>query len=314
MSKLIIHIGVGKTGTTSLQNNLFINLPGYKCLGRPNHQRYEYRNFFKGIMTAESYELDHLAIPFCEIVNSYLESGVSVIISDECLLSYKQPFSHVFYRLKKCFPNAEILVTLRNQLTAIPSFYYHEGFFLKSVPNADFFNRKKIISLSDFLEFYLSSDVNSYLNCLSYEKLLKSLELFFDKSNIHLLLFEDMVNAEYHFFNMLSNILGIEHSILLNLWNDKPVLNKGVSGDDLILKKIRSLIPIKSVSSIIPFTGFMKSTLSSFIPRKKRYSIEDFPTYLTRINTFYDADNNYVRSQYGIDLAAYKYPVIKYQN
>ena len=97
MSKLIIHIGVGKTGTTSLQNNLFINLPGYKCLGRPNHQRYEYRNFFKGIMTAESYELDHLAIPFCEIVNSYLESGVSVIISDECLLSYKQPFSHVFY-------------------------------------------------------------------------------------------------------------------------------------------------------------------------------------------------------------------------
>ncbi|MCI5059444.1 MAG: hypothetical protein MRY79_00060 [Alphaproteobacteria bacterium] len=103
--EIYIHIGVGKTGTTTLQNNVFAQLPDVACLGRPNHLDQTYKDFMYGVRLAEDFEVKEYTQPFVQRV---LESSAQkVIISDEALAF--DVSSHVARRLKELFHVIQVM-------------------------------------------------------------------------------------------------------------------------------------------------------------------------------------------------------------
>ena len=183
MGKVIFHIGVGKTGTTSLQENLFNKLKNCANLGRPNHGNKLYQDFFYGITRAEDIDTNSYVELFVNFVKEKSAQQPISIISDEGLQN-SRIYSYSIARLKSFFPDSEILITVRNQLTAIRSYYSHEGYRLKQVPAADEFNRRKQISFNEFLDYAIDAHDNTYLHYLKYKSLLRVIEQHFPKEKV----------------------------------------------------------------------------------------------------------------------------------
>lgn len=138
LSKVILHIGLHKTGTTFLQNTVY-----------PNIQNADYYRGWDGLN---------------KIVCGKKEY---TIISDEKLsgdpfdknLSYSESFKRSITNLQKLVPNAIILVTVREPQMWISSVYkqhIHQGGFLK--PEEFFsiqtpFLRKEDIQIKEKIEF-----------------------------------------------------------------------------------------------------------------------------------------------------------------
>ena len=131
MKNVFFHIGVPKSGTTFLQEVFFQNMENVDSLGRPFHVNETYLNFARAMNNAEDYQIKTLITPFVELVNN--SDNDTVIISDETICN--QITSITANRIAEAFPQSSIIITLRNQLTAIPSFYNnHDRFVMIGTP------------------------------------------------------------------------------------------------------------------------------------------------------------------------------------
>ena len=121
-----IHIGCPKTATTTLQNNLFAQHPEIASIGKPYDSR-------EGELATQMYSLitkDDVNFDFnrCqqaisrEKKSKYVD-GVRVTMLSEEKIFVSPSFEEAARRLKKLFPTAKIIVTIRNQLDLIVSWY-----------------------------------------------------------------------------------------------------------------------------------------------------------------------------------------------
>lgn len=100
---VIIHVGTKKTGTTTLQRNLFSVHP---------------KIHYYGVIDGYKYNYDFKESTF--------------IFSDECLVDPQmthQSLDVVFRDLKKTFPNSKFLLTIRDQMSGLRSLYCDSGWF-----------------------------------------------------------------------------------------------------------------------------------------------------------------------------------------
>jgi hypothetical protein len=110
MEKIVVfHVGVGESGTTSLQENLFNPLSKVACIGRPNDDPDLYRNFAYDVCKAEDYELDDFVLPFCD----YLFQLGRCITYDSLIAQFEidQTFGtniESFWRHKKQFDEPRV--------------------------------------------------------------------------------------------------------------------------------------------------------------------------------------------------------------
>ena len=264
MSKIIFHIGVAKTGTTSLQRNLFNKLENCSNLGYPNNANELYQNFSYGIRVAEDIDVKNYIEPFADKVKEESMRCPLVIISDDGLQGRgTYVYSYPIARIKSFFPNAEIMITVRNQLTAIQSYYCYGGYRLKQVPAANEFNRKKQITFNEFLDYSIHNHGNTYLHYLKYQQLLRVIERHFSKEKIHVLLFEEMVKRPEIFLSHMAKILGRDVDDLLAIWGREKPKNTRQSASYLRYQRLRTRIPLKSIRRYIPGLKFCLPKTSS---------------------------------------------------
>lgn len=131
--KLLIHIGFHKTGTTWLQENYFIKNPDiYKTVGN-NVKEFAY-NFIYGrgdYKNPFDFNGDKIKDRFTTFFNSLDENDKNkvLIISDEDLCGHMWSGGVQARRiaddLRSVFPDAKILITIREQVNAIVSSYKH---------------------------------------------------------------------------------------------------------------------------------------------------------------------------------------------
>jgi len=299
---ILIHIGVGKSGTTSLQENLFNILTNINNIGRPNHYSKLYKDFVYGITKAEDYELNDYVHPFLKYINN-LDKSKKFVLSDENLLS--EVDSIVAKRLKKFFPNASILISIRNQMTAIPSYYLRHYTSLKDVPCA---NKIKYISFDDYLKFFTNNSSIGFFKKINYYKQYLVYNEFFDEEKIHILLFEDMIYNQEIFFKKISSILDINKKVLFNTFNTKEVKNSNATSRINTYKKFRSLIPISSFSNI-PCLNKIKPRINRFLKKGKSEKMEIPIQYIPTINLIFSKDNMKLAEKLNLDLRKYKYPL-----
>lgn len=209
--KIIMHIGLPKTATTTLQTDLFPKLTqGVRYLGinQPRGTKSNdllFNSIYQSIVSGTQNDQIRQAIRReLEKGNNLLFSEEMVTVSDSAV-SWRKRLENLAQILKGV--RHEIIVTVREPVSALFS-YYCEIF--KTLPRAD---------RDDFMNCILTSE---NMEIFHYEKLSDELLKNFEKNRIHVIKFEDIINKQLDgLISIINPEMTIDSAIQL------PVRNSG---------------------------------------------------------------------------------------
>jgi hypothetical protein len=328
---LIIHIGYPKTATTTIQNSFF-----RKC------KRIIYLNdilgseFFQDVFySAEGY-LEEKKDYYRKKIKSKTEdlnsnnAKVAIISSESftslslvCNLQFKKGRSPryifnepnviarklgILFSDSDLFNEVKIMVSIRNQLEFIKSYYAEE-----------FISHYKLYSETNtfhkFISFIIKSKHHFALNILNYYQTLLTYETIFGSKNIVLLVYEDLIYQKSEYFYKLS-LAVFERNRNIRRYFESVNLNKKSYKDYYLAK------PVSLIDPILTFKNKYFTKLNTGLKRNKYYNkIKEQFSYqpklkklsyteaeVTSLNQEFKESNMKLQKKYKVDLSKYNYP------
>ena len=262
MKKLILHIGYPKTATTTLQHNLFKSLHdegkiewlhGNAFFNDNTLLNFSCENVLKALtgQKVETFTKDDVERELAEM--DKITKDVSVI-SDEDLVFKFPGFSWAngqdalenAEKLKRIFTpyfdKIEILIGLRAQETIIQSYFLQCHTLIEN-------EKQNYKDIGVFLkENFLKPESPFFFN---YNNLIEEYERVFEKNNVHLLIFEDLIKDKAYFYSSLSELFLLEEDKVRSLFEKSVKNTTPKSKEGYIAKKntwfYRNLIkPVRS--------------------------------------------------------------------
>jgi len=293
--KVFIHIGLHKTGTTYLQNEIWTQASSYTFISRPYTQ---HNHAFNQLQYADDTMFNEDLIK-----NEISKFDVSpLLISDESFSGKPIYFSYInrsliAKRINKLFPTAEIILFIRDQLDIMKSHYSSyikmpygikkiENLFYK--PNIDYnfeeIYKKKNPSIDTL--YFNSNDYFIHMDCFKYSSLIKMYKKLFKRC--HIFLYEDLINHENEILCQLSDIIGAK------LIPKNKIYNKSLSSIELEKKRFENKINLflgnnKYIRKSIQFTNVIN-------PLFFRYKNKDLKSNLRSVvKDYYKSDNQILK-------------------
>ena len=241
MARTIIHIGMPRTASTFLQQEFFPNVSDFEFYGV---DRTQYSTVFQKIL----YQDDSIFNPLEIAAELKFILEKNTILSNELFVGQSLYLSstnrsRTARRLKQFFPDAEIILLLRNQVSLLESLYsigIYSGMTLNPVDFIRFSNEPSSIDHPLYPTFTEAETTEAYY----FSNLVALYQSLF--SEVHVLLFEDFKSGPASFAERLNHMLHLKTAPLenpekrvnkslssrqirfirrLNLY--KPVLNRG---------------------------------------------------------------------------------------
>ena len=240
--KLIIHLGYPKTGSTFLNNNLFIKHSQINLITK----NAEINPYINSIKYLDDIEYDKKQLTIKNFFNSKISNEKINIFSDEMFLV---PLGYKLYdnkkaikRLYEMFSNIEkirdinFLLMIRNPEDLLSSYYtdeYHRIVsYDKNLDKFDKFlnekNLKNNIFFQKIIEIFDYKDISLFLT---------SLNIYKTKSNVGILLLEELKDNIDLFSEKISSFLEISQSETLSLIKNKTAENVTTKNKDFYFKK-----------------------------------------------------------------------------
>lgn len=204
--KLVFHIGLHKTGTTTLQRAVFNSHPEVLYLGKPWINK-SIESFFVDFVYCNPllFEPEFFWRKFDSLVRDMMKGYVSgnwkaILVSQESLHSGPQWFGDdvvvMSDKLKRTFPESYIILSFRNQASYIESLY------------KNYVNHGGKMSLRRFL--YDSYEFNYGMRAkLEFDKLLSLYINLFGRDRVYVYLFEDLKRSLDHVVSGIQSFLGL---------------------------------------------------------------------------------------------------------
>jgi hypothetical protein len=242
----LLHIGLPKTGTTTIQQALFARHSQVYYLGK-DRARFIHP---KGCTTGETYiilrpllwdlatSVDH------ERVNSlYTRHLLPNVAAEKVItgswealgLRTAEDNVEMMQRVLRVFGGCRIMITLRNPLTQITSHYLQhlQGHFIKQ--NRGFMGRSVFL---EFDEWYKRRLARWGMFC--YSETIRAARTLLGKEHVGVFLFEELIEDSSRYYRNLCAFLGINAEEALTLVSERH-LNKRISQDQVQwLKKMNA--------------------------------------------------------------------------
>jgi hypothetical protein len=299
MSKWTIHIGPGKTGTTFLQNIVLGQCDDIVVAGRPNNKRPEYQKFYHAV-TREEDEVAALAT-IKSFVEAQASSGKPVVLSDETL-ALAPMWTVVADRLAGVVPEANILLTIRNQLTAIPSYYSNHGRSLMNVPDS---YRGRFVGLAPWFDHAVRNGQNDYIKALDYRALASTFLRYFP-DRVHVLTYETMIKDKTTFGDQFSDLIGAD---IRGLMASTARVNPRQSTRALHYQKLRSKLMPSVHFTKLPFVAPLRPLAERFLKGGASIEVDLSDEQKSVIRYRYAASNAWMQEHFSIDLERQGYPL-----
>ena len=302
----IIHIGGNKSGSTSLQRRLFSKHPHIRYLGEDCERYSELKPLLDSLVADDDsyYDLTQTKDVFSKRFG--VENGArTCVFSNEDIMTSSIP-SVCAARLRVLMPDAQIVMVIRNQLTAWPSWYANHGAYLKNVPPRYW---KRHVTLNEWLDYCFNFPKDTPVEAMNYERFLKIFQREFPGSQIQVLLYEDLVNKPAEYYKQWATLLDISDEDVLSYMSNHAERRR-YSGRRMLYDRW-----VSRLSSIPGFKDF-QTALHHSIPGVNGWlnsgppaKIELPEMWKHRISDYYGRTNASVKEITGLDLARYGYPL-----
>jgi len=297
--KQVLHIGANKSASTTLQRCLFPNAKGLVYLGEDCENYSAYRDDLNSMIYEDdfNFSIDKNKKLFEKFQNKASETNSTFLYSNEDIMTSRVP-SQVLARMKILMPDAKVLLIIRNQLQAIPSWYANHGAFLKGVPR---FYWRKYVSADEFMNYFTTFFNYGPFDCFMYFKIINHYANVFGKENIKILFFEDFVQDRNKFVKELSELLNINYDESLKLLEGKVERQRITQRRFLFHKASRKISFLHSLKLPVALDRFIDSG-----EKAKNLGIEKWES---KIADIYREDNRLLMENYKLDLKKYNYPL-----
>jgi len=267
MNNIFIHVGLRKTATTWLQNELFQNIENinYIAKNESNYPNWLIKWHYLDDYAFEMH-IEEIKNSFFSLVN---ENKIN-ILSSEAFTNTSVIYSQA-NRIKKIVPNAKVIITLRNPIDVIKSHY-----------KLDLQDGINFLELEKYLDwertpYDLFKRKPIYLPDFFYNENIKYYQNLFGKENVLILRYEDMKNNPDSYFTSLSTFLNI--NIDHNLFKLNKKTNES-NRDDIAMLKLKNMKSFLSDNIDCDFSEINISEKCSFtdtiMPDKLRIKLEKY--------------------------------------
>ena len=305
MSRAVIHIGANKTGSTTLQRCLFARTEDLVYLGEDCAGYENYRDALNSLVSDDDIHFDYEATK--RVFGKFMLScgKRTFLYSNEDIMTSRVP-TQCAQRLHDLLPDAMVLVIVRNQLTAIPSFYANHGAYLKMVPRRYW---RRYISFDEWMEYCSQFMKYSPLDSYFYHRILNLYASLFSKQKIRILLYEHFVNDQEKFVNDLCGILRIQKDEALKLLRGKRERRRNTKREFRYHQLRSRFLWGKSFSHRLPFEGTLRRMWCNFLQGGAPADGFMSNYWRDKIVELYKGDNAKLATEYRLPLKEYGYPV-----
>ena len=305
---VVIHVGAGKTGTTTLQKNLLGQHPSILSIGRPYPNR-EWRLLLEDLQYDDDYEFP--AEKFLQMCRAAVADARerSLVLSDESL-GHPVQQSTVARRLKSALPEAEILITIRNQYHVMISAWVQNFSVLKRVPSP-FLGR--YVSFDDWFEFQREHVKGrgvhaGYFKCLDYYRLYAIYSQAFGRDRVHVLPFEELLRESDRYYAKLAALFSIDASDVAAAFGKRIKERKRVAR--MKYEFFESRFPsIRKIRRVLPDRA--NYHINRLLNSGRPYEHALRPDQRTVIERFYAEGNQALNAALGLGLERWAYPGLR---
>ncbi|MDY6793508.1 MAG: sulfotransferase domain-containing protein [Thermodesulfobacteriota bacterium] len=304
MKKIFVHIGHSKTGTTTLQDHLFSQHEQIAYLGRP-YKNNLFEKEIRRLALQDSTLYDHKGLK--SILDTYRKNTQDkpIVISEETFSTVKCTDRGLMAnRIKNIFYPCKIIITIRNQLDIIKSYYLNFDCIIEKLDKPTGY----IVNFKEWIQYMLKNKEHSYLSEIQYYNLIKYYSDLFGYNNVIVLLFEEFVHSKELFIEKLSSFIGIDKKQSFDLIINKHE-RKGPSQREFLYIKILSKCFLGlPFNNYLPFGKTANNLLVSFIKKGKKPKIK-MDEWVKPLEELFREGNKKISKEYSLPLAKYNYPL-----
>ena len=254
--KIAVHIGLPKTGSTTLQNYFFSKHSQVEYFGQQGLWENETsRTLLKSLLIDGYSETASVQKVISEVIERTNNENKALVISDEALSfgefmlrsnawEIRSNHKATAIKIKQNLGHAHVFIVLRNQLDWMKSMH-RQG--LKSERYCEVnFDRWYSKEISDYKEHLI--------DLLNYDKLVQTYTDILGGDNIHIFFFEDYKNSFENLATEMATILEVDSVQAEILVKDK-IANKTANnfyGSPASVKKFLKLPTVAPLKKIIP--------------------------------------------------------------
>lgn len=220
---LVIHVGYPKTATSTLQIRVFPHHPEIDYLGKfiPSH-RYRDENTYPQIdALLHSSELRPPNLgplrKYVEEVRLQSDRNVVLISSEAFIHPTAIDIATVASRVREAFGSCRILITIREQISSILSFYWMHGRHGQFLSIAGLDAGKRLVfplSFSEWFALQMNAEDKNYIATLKYGDVVARYVELFGRENVCVLTFETLLASPGLYAENLGDALGVSSEIV----------------------------------------------------------------------------------------------------
>lgn len=228
--EIYIHIGMPRTATTFFQQKVFPFLPEFETVGLDQSH---YSESFNKLQFSD----DSLYDPSEILKQKEKWKKNKILISNENFIGQSTHFNHInrsiiANRLKEAFPEAKILLVLRNQIDLLASIYainlhWKETRKIDDIIWNPFHNKKTKTIGGPATSYYNTLEAFESLNGYNYTPLIDLYKSLF--KDVKVLLFEDLIQQPDIFSEQLASFFKVDKSFISKQIEEQPKINAGVT-------------------------------------------------------------------------------------
>lgn len=292
----VVHIGLVKAASSTLQEHLFARHSGLHHLGTPWTSE-PLSLAFNELTSAEVYDFDlRNCRDLCtvELERAAAANKVPSVSAEAFSICERANRVMIAERIHAACGPAKIVVVLRNQLDWLASRYVHN--YLKPIPETR-------LRFNDWLFSHWRRDTFSYRHHADYDTLLRVYEEVFGPENVYVLLLEALHGDREKFVGDLCSTMGVDPVEGVGLMEAKHDEKRGSRLG--YMRRRLDILPNVAFSKILPAPLHTLATKLVGGKMEPKYS----DAWRSDIEDYYRAGNVRIAQRYGLPLAEHGYPV-----
>jgi hypothetical protein len=272
IKNIYIHVGLGRTATTWLQELIFSHNININYLGKTLDN---YPKWLIELHYFDNYFFQKNLKRIKKEIKSLFKANKINLLSSEAFTRVGGETHNQAERIRETFGNVRIILILRNPIDIIMSFYkFNVG------------DGKFLLNLEECFDWSLTPFVlykrkPIYLPDYFYNNTIDIYHTLFGADNTCILKYEDMVGKTDYFFNQLGSFMNVDFD--MKIINEKKTINVNASPDksQIVSTQARNFLNylekyFPSVAAKVDMEDIAKDIITEIMPEDLNNRLEDY--------------------------------------